>query len=61
MDSEAKTFRDSIPDGRCKNCQYADVVRGTDGFMFLGCYHRPYRGKWVAEIKECPKEGEDNV
>jgi hypothetical protein len=29
--------------------------------MFLGCRHEPYKGKWVAEIKECPKEGEDNV
>jgi ssDNA-binding Zn-finger/Zn-ribbon topoisomerase 1 len=57
MDSEAKTFRDSIPDGRCKNCQYADVIRAQTGFMFLGCRHAPYQGERVAEIKECPNCG----
>lgn len=56
MDSEAKAFYDSIPKGRCKPCPNADVVRGMDGFMFLGCRHEPYHGTWVAEIKECPKE-----
>lgn len=55
--NDAKAFYDSIPSGRCKGCPYADVVRGTDGFIFLGCRHAPYRGKWVAEIKECPKKG----
>jgi hypothetical protein len=60
MDSEAKAFYDSIPTGRCKNCQYADVVNGMDGFMFLGCRHAPYKGKWVAEIKSCPKKGEED-
>ena len=58
MDSEAKAFYDSIPNGRCKGCPYAEVVRGTGGFMILGCRHAPYKGKWVAEIKECPKKGE---
>ena len=59
MDSEAKAFYDRIPPGRCKGCKYVDVVRGTGGFMFLGCRHEPYKGKWVAEIKSCPKEGEE--
>ena len=59
MDSEAKAFYDSIPSGRCTGCEYSDVVRAAPtGFMFLGCRHKPYSGKWVAEIKECPKEGE---
>jgi hypothetical protein len=60
MDSEAKAFYDSIPNGRCKGCPYADVVRAQENFMFLGCRHAPYRGKWVAEIETCPKEGEAN-
>jgi hypothetical protein len=57
MDSEAKAFYDSIPNGRCKGCPYADVIRAQENFMFLGCRHEPYRGKWVAEIKSCPKKG----
>jgi hypothetical protein len=61
MDSEAKAFYDSIPPGRCKGCQYVDVVRAQGNFMFLGCRHDPYKGKLVAEIKECPKKGEENV
>ena len=59
MDSEAKTFYGSNPNGgRCTGCEYSDVVRAAPtGFMFLGCRHAPYKGKWVAEIKECPKRG----
>ena len=60
MDSEVKAFCDSIPSGRCKGCPYADVVRAQGNFMFLGCRHNPYKGKWVAEIKNCPKEGKRN-
>ena len=60
MDSEAKAFYDSIPNGRCKGCPYADVVRAQTGLMFLGCRHDPYKGKRVAEIKSCPKKGEEN-
>jgi hypothetical protein len=60
MDSEAKAFYDSIPTGRCKGCPYSDVIRAQTGFMFLGCRHKPYRGKLVAEIKSCPKKGEED-
>jgi hypothetical protein len=59
MDVKAKEFYDSIPPGRCKGCQYADVVRAQGNFMFLGCRHAPYKGKRVAEIKKCPKRGEE--
>jgi hypothetical protein len=58
MDVEVKAFCDSIPSGRCKGCPYADVVRAQGNFVFLGCRHKPYKGKWVAEIKECPKKGD---
>lgn len=56
MDSEAKKFYDSIRPGRCLVCPYVEVIRAQENFMFLGCRHEPYRGKWVAEIDECPKE-----
>ena len=51
--------------GRCNGCKDCKVVHCNGGYCFLGCYHKPYRGKWVGEIKDCPqKDGErrcDNV
>ena len=46
---------DNIPKQRCEGCKYARTAHATGGWSFTGCYHRPYTGKWVAEIKECPK------
>lgn len=40
--------------GRCKGCEYCKPLNGGD-WGFWGCYHEPYRGKWVCEIKDCPK------
>ena len=45
-------FYRSLPEGRCSK-----AVTANGGTIFLGCYHAPYKGKWVAEIKECPKNG----
>ena len=42
---------------RCKGCEYRHIVHTNGGWDFYGCYHRPYTGKWVAEIKDCPKKG----
>jgi hypothetical protein len=58
MSNEIKEFFKSLPKGRCHPCEYARAVFAQDQSMFLGCYHEPYRGKWVAEIKDCPKAGE---
>lgn len=41
--------------GRCEKCEYARVLGATGGWSFVGCRHEPYRDKWVAEIKDCPK------
>ena len=45
---------------RCEGCKSCKKVDAND-FSFLGCFHKPYRGKWIAEIKECPmsKENEE--
>ena len=43
---------------RCEKCEYRKTVHANGGFSFYGCYHRPYKGKRVAEIKECPKSKE---
>lgn len=68
----AEFFEEFIPDdllpgerpeffrGRCNPCEYAKPVVGTGQWTFLGCYCKPYRGKWVKEIKDCPKEVSDN-
>jgi len=40
--------------GRCDSCRYCRTVYATGGWSFLGCYHEPYHGKWVGEIRNCP-------
>lgn len=41
---------------RCKGCDESQTVLTNDGWRFLGCYHKPYKGKWVVEIKDCPQQ-----
>lgn len=41
---------------RCEGCEYAKEINATGDWKFIGCTHEPYKGKWVAEIKDCPKE-----
>lgn len=41
---------------RCDGCKDCRTVYCNGGFQFYGCYHKPYRGKWVKDIKHCPKE-----
>lgn len=40
---------------RCEGCERCKQVHANGGWSFFGCYHPPYHGKWVAEIKDCPK------
>lgn len=40
---------------RCEGCEYRKIVHAQNNFTVYGCYHHPYIGKWVAEIRECPK------
>lgn len=42
--------------GRCSGCSDCRTVYANGGWQFKGCYYKPYRGKWVAEIKDCPKK-----
>lgn len=58
IDTMPKGFKEDFDPGRCNPCEYAERVTAQDGFTFLGCTHNPYHGKWVAEIKDCPK-GDD--
>lgn len=49
-------FMNSLSTGRCTKCEYAHCVVATGQWMFLGCYHSPFHGKWVREIDVCPKK-----
>lgn len=42
-------------EGRCSGCFNCRTVYTNGAWQFKGCYHEPYHGKWVAEIKNCPK------
>lgn len=43
-------------DGRCKGCEFARTINSRGNWEFIGCNHEPYKGKWVCEIKDCPKQ-----
>lgn len=43
--------------GRCTGCNDCKIISGG-GWSFYACHHNPHKGKWVAEIKQCPKEQE---
>ena len=42
-------------DHRCYGCDYCVGVSGWN-FDFLGCYCLPNKGKWINEVKDCPKQ-----
>lgn len=52
----------NVKAGRCDGCESCRTVNASGGWTFYGCFHIPYKGKWVAEIKDCPKvkEGDGN-
>lgn len=54
--NEIDEFYKKLPEGRCKACKYARCITCNGGYMFLGCTHKPYRGKNISEIKDCPKD-----
>lgn len=43
-------------DKPCAKCEHCRKVYAQDQWSFWGCYHEPYHGKWIAQIKFCPKE-----
>ena len=49
----------SLKEGRCnpngKLCLYAKII-GGGGWGFIACTQKPHKGKWVVEIKNCPKK-----
>ena len=54
-------FSDSdLPKERCEGCEFCKRVHANGNWSFFGCYHQPYRGKWVAQIENCPKLSKEN-
>lgn len=46
-----------IEQSKCLKCEYHKKLEATMNFRFLiGCTYPPYRGNWVAELTECPKD-----
>ena len=43
-----------VKTSRCEKCEHKRLVRAQDGWEFYGCFCLPYKGKWIAQIKECP-------
>lgn len=44
-----------MADKKClEGCEYCKPVYSTGGWRFYGCFAKPYNGKWVSEIKDCP-------
>lgn len=41
---------------RCRGCSFVKEVKGSFDFRFFGCFCPPFKGKWVSEIKDCPKD-----
>ncbi|MGL6201135.1 MAG: hypothetical protein ACRC3H_19620 [Lachnospiraceae bacterium] len=41
---------------KCAKCEYVKIISGGGNWTFPGCYHRPHRGKWCAEVESCPKD-----
>ena len=46
---------------RCEGCKYRKRVNAQNNYSFYGCYHPPYTGKRVTEVKDCPKKLESEV
>lgn len=46
-----------MEDKECKDCKKSGIIT-VGNFKFRGCHCEPYKGKWIIEIKECPKKEE---
>ena len=39
-----------------KECKYCKGIAAQDGWRFRGCFCSPFKGKFIRDIKECPKK-----
>ena len=47
-------FNVTCPHNNNKVCKYCRMICAQDGWKFRGCFHHPYKGKFISEIKKCP-------
>ena len=40
----------------CERCEFKITIHLSSNFVIMGCTHKPYKGKWVAEIDKCPRD-----
>lgn len=40
----------------CEKCESMKPMYFSKNFVIMGCMHKPYKGKWVAEIDKCPRK-----
>lgn len=39
----------------CIGCEHCRYIKAQDGWGFHGCFCEPYKGKYVTQIENCPK------
>ena len=44
---------------KCSKCKDCKAIFTYMGRPYYGCYHVPYKGKFLGEIEECPKAKEE--
>lgn len=47
-------FNLPCPHNNNKECEYCKGITAQDGWRFRGCFFPPNKGKYVADVKECP-------
>lgn len=45
----------------CAECPYCIDRHDQSGWHFKGCFGGPYKGKFIAEIDECPLQQEQSI
>ena len=49
-----REFNLSCPHNDNKVCERCHSIKAQDGWEFRGCFAPPNKGKFVADVKECP-------
>lgn len=50
---------DEFREDKCRKCRYCRAIFYFKGRPYYGCFHLPYKGKFLGEIEECPKGKEE--
>lgn len=45
-------FDNKHPNERCEGCTFCKRIYANGQWSFFGCHYPPYKGKWVATIKD---------